>query len=115
MGDQWEARVSAMENIQEKLEHNIREIEGQLAGLTSLFEDMAVHPRGLSPLPNQQVSRPFVQITSLLLRRTNRPNLRQPMSTAPSAFMATSRPADHPNSSRGKPSGQKTARRRKDQ
>ena len=55
MGDQWEARVSAMENTQKKLEHNIREMEGQLARLTSLFKDMAVHPRGSSPLPNQQV------------------------------------------------------------
>ena len=44
MGNQWEARVSAMENIQEKLEHIIREMERQLARLTSLFEDMAVHP-----------------------------------------------------------------------
>ena len=54
MGDQWKARVNAMENIQEKLEHNIREMEEQLARLTSLFEDMAVHPRGPSPLPNQR-------------------------------------------------------------
>ena len=45
MGDQCEARLSAMENTQEKLEHNIREMEGQLARLTSLFEDMAVRPR----------------------------------------------------------------------
>ena len=52
MGDQWEARVSAMENTQEKLEHNIREMEGQLARLTSLLEDMIVHPRGPSPWPN---------------------------------------------------------------
>ena len=55
MGDQLEARFSAMENIQEKLEHNIREMEGQLARLTSLFEGMAIRPRGPSPLPNQQV------------------------------------------------------------
>ena len=53
MGYQWEARVSAMENTQEKLEHNIRKMEGHLARLTSLFEDMVVHPRGPSPLPNQ--------------------------------------------------------------
>ena len=52
MGDQWEARVSAMENTQEKLEHNIREMEGQLVRLTSLLEDMIVHPRGPSPWPN---------------------------------------------------------------
>ena len=60
MGDQWEARVSAMENTQKKLEHNIREMEGQLARLTSLFEDMAFRPRGPSPLPNQQAPRPFI-------------------------------------------------------
>ena len=57
MGDQWEAGVSAMKNTQEKLEHNIREMEGQLARLTSLFKDhiqtKVVHPRGPSLLPNQ--------------------------------------------------------------
>ena len=83
MGDQWEARVSAMENTQEKLEHNIREMEEQLARLTSLFEDMAVHSRGPSPLPNRQVPRPFVQTTSHLTRETHHPNLRQPRPTAP--------------------------------
>ena len=41
MGDQWEARLSAMENAQEKL---IKEMKEQLAGLTNLFEDMTVHP-----------------------------------------------------------------------
>ena len=41
MGDQWEARLSAMENVQEKF---IRKMEEQLARLTNLFEDMAVHP-----------------------------------------------------------------------
>ena len=65
MGDQWEARVSAMENIQEKLEHNIREMEGQLARLTSLFKDMAVRPRGPSPLPNQQVPRPLIRVYNI--------------------------------------------------
>ena len=68
MGDQWEARINAIENIHEEFWHDIREIKKQLARLTSLFEDhiktKAVHPRGLSPLPNQQVPRPFVQITS---------------------------------------------------
>ena len=52
MGDQWETRLSAMENIQENFEHNLREMEKQLARLTSLFKDMAVHPRGPLPLPN---------------------------------------------------------------
>ena len=49
MRDQWEARLSIMENVQEKFEHDIREMEEQLARLTSLFEDMAVHPRGPHP------------------------------------------------------------------
>ena len=107
MGDQWEARVSVMENTQEKLEHNIREMEGQLARLTSLFEDMAVRPRGPSPLPNQQVPRPFVQTTSYLPRETDRPNLRQPRPTAPPTFVATSRHADQQSGSKDKPSRRK--------
>ena len=57
MGDQWEARISAIESIQEEFEHDIRKIKERLAGLTSLFEDHikieTVHPRGPSPLPNQ--------------------------------------------------------------
>ena len=107
MGDRWEARLSAMENIQEKFEHNIREIEEQLARLTSLFENMAVHPRGPSPLPHQQVPRPSVQTTNYLPHRTDRPNLRQSRPTAPPAFVATSRHVDQPSSSRGKPSRRK--------
>ena len=64
MGDQWEARISAVENIQEEFGQNIREIRERLARLTSLFEDHikteAMHPRGPSPLPNQQVPRLFI-------------------------------------------------------
>ena len=49
MGDQWEARISAVENIQEEFGHNIREIKERLAKLTSLFEDHikteAMHPQ----------------------------------------------------------------------
>ena len=111
MGDQWEARISAIENIREEFGHNIREIKERLARLTSLFEDHikieAVHPWGPSPLPNQQVPRPFVQTTSYLSRRTDRPNLRQPRPTAPPVFMATSRPVDRSNGSKDKPSRQK--------
>ena len=107
MGDQWEARVSPMENTQEKLKHNIREMERQLARLTSLFKDMVVCPRGPSPLPNQQVTRLFVQTTSYLPCRTDRPNLRQPRPTAPPVFVATSRHVDQPSGSRGKPSRRK--------
>ena len=76
MGDQWEARIGAIEKIQEEFGPDIREIKEQLARLTSLFEDMAVRPQGQSPSPNQQVHRPFVPTTSYLPRRTDRPNLR---------------------------------------
>ena len=111
MGDQWEARIVAIENIQEEFGHDIREIKERLVRLTSLLEDHirieVVHPRGLSPLPNQQVPRSFVQTTSYLPRRTDRPNLRQLKPTAPPAFRTTSRPADLPSASRGKPNGQK--------
>ena len=59
MGDQWEARIDAIENTQEEFGHDIREIKERLAKLTSLLEDHimteVVHPRGSSPLPNQQV------------------------------------------------------------
>ena len=103
MRDQWEARIGAIENIQEEFGHDIREIKERLARLTSLFEDHikteAVHPRGPSPLPNRQVPRPFVQTTSYLTHRTDRPNLRQPRPTAPPAFIATSRPVDRSNGS----------------
>ena len=104
MGDQWEARISAIENIQEEFGYDIREIKERLARLTNLLEDHikieAVHPRGPSPLPNQQVPRPFVQMTSHLSREAHRPNLRQPTPIAPPAFMITSRPADQPSGSR---------------
>ena len=115
MGDRWEARLSVMENVQEKFEHDIREMEGQLARLTSLFEDMTIHPWGPLPLPNQWVPQPFVQTMSHLPRGTDRPNLRQPTLTAPPSFVTMSRPINQPSSSRGRPNGQKTARRRKDQ
>ena len=39
MGDQWEARISAIKNIQEEFGHDIREMKEQLARLTSLFKD----------------------------------------------------------------------------
>ena len=104
MGDQWEARLSAIENAQKNL---IKEMKEQLAGLTNLFEDMTVHPRGPTPLPNQQAPRPFVQKMSHLPRGTDRPNLQQPMPTGPPTFRTTSRPTHQPSSSRDKPNGQK--------
>ena len=86
MRDQWEARISVIENIQEEFGHDIREIKERLVRLTNYFENhiktKAVHSRGPSPFPNQQVPRPFVQTTSYLPRGTDRPNLRQPKPTA---------------------------------
>ena len=80
MGDRWEARISAMENIQEEFGHDIREVREQLIRLTNLFENHikteAVHPRGLSPSPNQQAPRSFIQTSNHLPRETDRPNLR---------------------------------------
>ena len=111
MGDQWEARISAIENIQEEFGHDIREMKERLTRLTSLLEDHikteVVHPRGPSPLSNQQVPRPFIQTTSYLSRKTDHSNLRQPMPTTPPAFMATFRLVDQPSDSRGKHCRQK--------
>ena len=114
MGDWWEARISSIENIQKEFGYDIREKKEWLARLTNLFENhiqtVAVHPRDPTPLPNQQVHRPFIQTTSHLPRETHRPNPRQPMPTALPAFMATSRPVDQLSGSRGKPSRQKTGK-----
>ena len=48
MGDQWKARIGAIENIQEEFGYDIREIKEQLARLKTLFEDYikteVVHP-----------------------------------------------------------------------
>ena len=114
MGDRLEAQISVIENIQEEFGHDIREMKEQLARLTSLFKDHikseTVHPRGPSPLPPQWVPRSFVQTTSHLPCKTDRPNLRQPSPTAPPAFRTTPRPTDLPNASIGKPNRQKIER-----
>ena len=48
IGDQWKARISAIENIQEEFGYDIREIKEQLDKLKTLFEDHikteTVHP-----------------------------------------------------------------------
>ena len=109
MEDRLEARLRAIENIQEEFGHDIREVKEHLARLTRLFEDyirtQAVDSWG--PSPNQQVSRSFVRTTSHLPRGTDRPSLRQPIPPASSAFRATSRHVDQPSDSRGKPNRQK--------
>ena len=48
MGDQWEARIGDIKNIQEEFGYDIREIKEQLDKLKTLFEDHikteTVHP-----------------------------------------------------------------------
>ena len=57
MEDRWKARINVIENIQEEFGHDIREIKGQLAKLTDLFENhikiVTAHPRDPLLLPNQ--------------------------------------------------------------
>ena len=113
MGDRLKARISTIENIQEEFGHDIREVKEHLARLTSLFEDyiktQTVLPRGLSPMPTQYASclspRPFIPTTNHLPQGIDCLNLRQPMPTAPPAFMETSRSVNQPNSSRSNLSG----------
>ena len=111
-----EARINAVEDIQEEFGHDIRETKERLARLTSMFEDyiktQAVLPQGPSPVPTQYAShlspRSYIPTMSHLPHGIGRPNLRQPMPTTPSAFMATSRPVNQSSGSRGKPNGQET-------
>ena len=110
-----EARISAIENIQEEFRYDIREVKEYLARLTSLFEDyiktQAVLPRGPSPVPTQYAScpspRPFIPTMNHLSHGIGHLDLQQLMPTAPPAFVATSRPANQPSGSRGKPNGQR--------
>ena len=111
MGDQWKARIAAIENIQEEFGRDIQEIKEQLVRLTSVwgpYQDRGnassrpitfAKPTGPSTIhPDEKPS----------ARETRRPNLRQPIPIAPSAFMAASWPVDQPSGSKGKPNGQKT-------
>ena len=78
MENRLEARINDIENIKEEFRHDIREMREQLVRLTNLFENhietVVVHLRDPSPLPNQQVPRPFTQTTSHLSCGTYRPN-----------------------------------------
>ena len=62
-------------------------------------------------MPTQYAShpspRPFIPTTNHLQLGIGRPDLQQPMPTAPPTVTATSRPADQPSGSKGKPSRQK--------
>ena len=119
MGDQLEARISVIKNIQVEFEHDIREIKEQLARLTKLAEDhiktIAIHSQCPSPLPVQLVPhlfphplylspRPFIPAMSNILLRTYYPNLRPPMPipTMMPAFVTAPRSVNQLSSSRGR-------------
>ena len=57
MGDRWEVRINAIENIQEEFRHEIREIKKELARLARLVEPRTeakvVNPQKFSPFPTQ--------------------------------------------------------------
>ena len=87
MGDQLEARINAIESIQEEFGHDIREIKEQLVRLTKLIKDRAearvVQPRESSPSvprfsphcfphPNP---RPYILAANRVSNETYRPNL----------------------------------------
>ena len=65
-------------------------------------------------MPTQYASRvsprSYIPTMSHLPHGISRPNLRQPMATAPPAFMTTFQPVDRPSDSRGKYSGHKTGK-----
>ena len=102
MGDQLEARISVIENIQEEFEHDIREIKEQLVRLTKLIEDRAeakvIQPQNSSP-PNLCSCFPAANNVS---NRAYHPNLCHSMHalmTMP-AGVRMSRPVNQSNSSR---------------
>ena len=87
MGDQLEARISAIERIQEEFGHDIREIKEQLARLTKLVEDnvkaRVVQPQESSPSVPQLFphsfphpnSRPYILVVNNVSNETYHPNL----------------------------------------
>ena len=92
-GDQWKARISAIENIQEEFGHDIREIKEQLVRLTKLIKDRAearvVQPRESSPSVPQfsphcfphPNPRPYIPAMNKVSNKTYRPNLCPSMHT----------------------------------
>ena len=61
MGDQLEARISAVEHVQEEFGHEIREIKKELARLAKLIEPRTkakvVHPQEFSSFSTQPFPR----------------------------------------------------------
>ena len=113
MGDQLEARISAIESIQEEFGHDIREIKEQLAKLTKLVEDCAeakvVQPRNPSP-PNLC---PCFSVANNVSNRAYHPNLclsrHAPMTTP--AGVRMSRPVNQSSRLRDQSKGKKSQQR----
>ena len=90
MRDQWEARINAIENIQEKFGHEIREIKKEFSRLARLVEPRTkakvMHPQEFSPSLTQPFPhfgqhpnpRPSIPIAS---NKACRPNLRHSLDT----------------------------------
>ena len=105
-----EARISAIESIQEEFGHDIREIKEQLARLTKLVEDGAeariVQPQNSSPLN----LRPCFSAANNVSNRAYHPNLchsmHAPMTTP--AGVKMSRLVNQSSSLRDQPKRQKS-------
>ena len=107
MGDRLEARISAIESIQEEFGYDIREIKEQLAKLTKLIEDCVearvVQPREPS-LPNLC---PCFSAANNVSNRAYHPNLCHSMhvSMTTPAGVRMSWLVNHSSSSRDHPKG----------
>ena len=121
MGDQLEARINAIESIQEEFGHDIPKIKEQLARLTKLVEDCAeakvVQPRESSPFclnclltffshPNHC---PYILAVNNVSNETYRLNLCPSVHTPVTmpVGVRTSRLVNQSSSSRDQPKGQK--------
>ena len=126
MGDQFEARISAIESIQKEFGHDIREIKKQLARLTKLVEDHAenkvVQPRESSPLVTQLSHhfvpypnpRPYISITNNVSNETYCLNLCPSMHTPVTMPVGVRmfRPVNQSSNSRDQPKGQNVSKDR---
>ena len=98
MGDQLEARINAVEHVQEEFGHDIREIKKELVRLAKLIEPRTeakvVHPQDFSPSLTQPFPRfgqhpnprPSIPVAS---NEACRPNLRHLLDTPNTAPVHT--------------------------
>ena len=123
MGDQLEARISAVEHVQKEFGHKIREIKKELTRLAKLIEPRieakVVHPQEFSPSPTQSFRRfgqhpnprPSILVAS---NEACRPNLRHTLDTPKTASVHTkaSLSSNQSSSSKNHPKEPKTSTNR---